>query len=182
MQLAVGGVLRDAVEHYANKRGGANRIASEYKLTKEQAEADLEWNFEPEESYVAAIEAAIAKSKVGDAKAKALKTMGLEAGAERSDIRRAYRSLLSKYHPDRAEKTAENEKKYKEVLEAYEVLGGKQLAQQDSYVGLASGSTARELSGPLGLIPDNALTLDNCQLLPLPDYDVEILRLRNVMG
>jgi len=67
------------------------------------------------------------------------------------------------------------------------VLGGKQLGQQDSYAGLASGAAARELSGPLQLHPAGgeegapAVSLADCALLPLPDRDVEILRLRNVM-
>ena len=49
--------------------------------------------------------------------------LGLEKGASESDIKRAYRKMAKKYHPDNnpGDKTAEA--KMKEVNEAYEVLG-----------------------------------------------------------
>jgi curved DNA-binding protein len=48
-------------------------------------------------------------------------TLGVARGAEADEIKRAYRKLARKYHPDVSkEKNAEN--KFKEVSEAYEVL------------------------------------------------------------
>ena len=49
------------------------------------------------------------------------KVMGLERNASQDDIKRAYRKLARKYHPD-VSKEADAENKFKEVNEAYEVL------------------------------------------------------------
>ena len=47
--------------------------------------------------------------------------MGVERGATQDEIKRAYRKLARKYHPD-VSKEADAEKRFKEVGEAYEVL------------------------------------------------------------
>ncbi|QCI21469.1 molecular chaperone DnaJ [Buchnera aphidicola (Hyadaphis tataricae)] len=49
-------------------------------------------------------------------------TLGIAKSAEERDIKKAYKKLAMKYHPDRNQgnKTAEN--KFKEIKEAYEVL------------------------------------------------------------
>lgn len=49
------------------------------------------------------------------------KTLGVEPDASADDIRRAYRKLARKYHPDR-NKESGSEDRFKEVGEAYEVL------------------------------------------------------------
>jgi curved DNA-binding protein len=49
------------------------------------------------------------------------KIMGLERNAAQDEIKRAYRSLARKYHPD-VSKEADAEAKFKELGEAYEVL------------------------------------------------------------
>jgi len=48
--------------------------------------------------------------------------LGLEKGASEDEIKRAYRKLAKKYHPDVNPGDAEAEAKFKEVGEAYEVL------------------------------------------------------------
>ncbi len=48
--------------------------------------------------------------------------LGLDKGAEEQEIKRAYRKMAKKYHPDLNQGDAEAEKKFKEVSEAYEVL------------------------------------------------------------
>ena len=48
--------------------------------------------------------------------------LGLEKGASPEDIKRAYRKLAGKYHPDRNPGDQEAEEKFKEIGEAYEVL------------------------------------------------------------
>ncbi|PIQ78584.1 molecular chaperone DnaJ [Candidatus Peregrinibacteria bacterium CG11_big_fil_rev_8_21_14_0_20_46_8] len=50
------------------------------------------------------------------------KILGIERTASDSDIKRAYRKLAQKYHPDRNTGDPEAEKKFKEVNAAYEVL------------------------------------------------------------
>ena len=49
--------------------------------------------------------------------------LGLEKGASESDIKRAYRKMAKKYHPDNNPGDKAAEAKMKEVNEAYEVLG-----------------------------------------------------------
>ena len=48
--------------------------------------------------------------------------LGLQKGASADDIKKAYRKLAMKYHPDRNPDNKEAEEKFKEAAEAYEVL------------------------------------------------------------
>lgn len=48
--------------------------------------------------------------------------LGLNKGADEASIKKAYRSLAKKYHPDMNPNNAEAEQKFKEVNEAYSVL------------------------------------------------------------
>ncbi len=48
--------------------------------------------------------------------------LGLSKGASDADIKKAYRSMAKKYHPDMNPGNAEAEAKFKEVNEAYDVL------------------------------------------------------------
>ena len=48
--------------------------------------------------------------------------LGVERGAAEGDVKKAYRRLAMKYHPDRNPGDAQAEEKFKEASEAYEVL------------------------------------------------------------
>lgn len=61
-------------------------------------------------------------------------TLGVKREASEAEIKSAYRKLARKYHPD-VNKTKEAEEKFKEINEAYEVLGDKQKRQRYDSLG-----------------------------------------------
>lgn len=59
------------------------------------------------------------------------KILGLERGASKDEVKKAFRKLSAQYHPD---KKTGDEARYKEITEAYAVLGDdKKKAEYDSY-------------------------------------------------
>lgn len=60
--------------------------------------------------------------------------LGVQRDADASQIKSAYRKLARKYHPD-VNKTKEAEEKFKDINEAYEVLGDKQKRQRYDSLG-----------------------------------------------
>jgi molecular chaperone DnaJ len=52
--------------------------------------------------------------------------LGLNEGANEEEIKKAYRKMSKKYHPDLNPNNTEAEEKFKKVVEAYEILTGKQ--------------------------------------------------------
>ncbi len=62
------------------------------------------------------------------------KTLGVSQGASKEEIKKAYKKLAIKYHPDRNSGDEKAEKKFKEVSEAYAVLSDPKKKQQfDTY-------------------------------------------------
>ena len=61
-------------------------------------------------------------------------TLGVKREATEAEIKSAYRKLARKYHPD-VNKTKEAEEKFKEINEAYEVLGDKEKRQRYDSLG-----------------------------------------------
>ncbi len=51
------------------------------------------------------------------------KILGVEKNASQDEIKKAYRQLAKKYHPDKTKGDKAGEEKFKEANEAYEVLG-----------------------------------------------------------
>ncbi|WP_075431767.1 molecular chaperone DnaJ [Buchnera aphidicola] len=61
-------------------------------------------------------------------------TLGLNNTATAYEIKRAYKKLAMKYHPDRNQGKKDTEKKFKEVKEAYEILSNtKKRSAYDQY-------------------------------------------------
>src|ERR1700679_3847052 len=85
------------------------------------------------------------------------KTLGVERGAEEDDLRKAYRKLARKYHPDLnpGDKSAEN--RFKDVQEAYDILSDSKKRSMYDQVGFysdagfaAGGAGAASAGAPRG--------------------------------
>ena len=81
--------------------------------------------------------------------------LGLSKGAGEAEIKKAYRSMAKKYHPDMNPGNAEAEAKFKEVNEAYAVLSdADKKAQYDQYGHAAFDQTAGGGYGGFGGFSD----------------------------
>jgi molecular chaperone DnaJ len=70
------------------------------------------------------------------------KLLGVSRSASADDVKKAYRKLAMKYHPDKNPGDRAAEDKFKEVTEAYEVLGDdkkRQMYDQFGHVGAGAG-------------------------------------------
>jgi DnaJ-domain-containing protein 1 len=59
---------------------------------------------------------------LSDADRRALKTLGLDADADRRSLRQRYSELVRRYHPDRNGGDRAHEKKLQQVIDAYTLL------------------------------------------------------------
>ena len=96
--------------------------------------------------------------------------LGVERNAEPAEIKRAYRKLALKYHPDQNAGDAQAEAQFKEAAEAYDVLGNSdKRAQYDRFghaafgAGVGAGgpgfSNIEDIFSPLGRCLRNGLSL-----------------------
>ncbi len=74
--------------------------------------------------------------------------LGVERNASKDDIKRAYRKLALKYHPDQNQGDPEAEKKFKEAAEAYDVLGDPEKRAQYDRFGHAAFAGGAGGGGP----------------------------------
>ncbi|MBI5606368.1 MAG: DnaJ domain-containing protein, partial [Deltaproteobacteria bacterium] len=65
------------------------------------------------------------------------KTLGVDKKASDAEIKKVYRKLAMKYHPDRNKGDKKAEEKFKELSEAYAVLSDKEKRKQYDTVGSA---------------------------------------------
>ena len=56
--------------------------------------------------------------------------IGVEKNASNSDIKKSYRKIAMKYHPDKNPDDKEAEKNFKEAAEAYSILSDNQKRKQ----------------------------------------------------
>ena len=66
------------------------------------------------------------------------KTLGVDAKASKDDIKKAYRRLAKKYHPDRNKGDAAAEQRFKEISEAHSVLNDDKKRRQYDLMGDAA--------------------------------------------
>lgn len=63
------------------------------------------------------------------------KILGVDKKASQAEIKKAYRGLAKKYHPDKNKDNAQAEEKFKDISEAYEVLGDEEKRNQYDHLG-----------------------------------------------
>jgi len=73
--------------------------------------------------------------------------LGVERNASQADIKKAYRKLAMKYHPDQNQGDKEAEASFKEAAEAYDVLGDDQKRAQFDQFGHAAFSQGGGFQG-----------------------------------
>ncbi len=73
--------------------------------------------------------------------------LGVSREATADEIKRAYRKLARKYHPDRNQGDKQSEERFKEVQEAYDTLSDPEKRKQYDAGGMFSGSGPRGFSG-----------------------------------
>ncbi len=73
--------------------------------------------------------------------------LGVDKNASADEIKSAYRKLAKKYHPDLNKDNPEAATKFKEINEAYEVLGDPQKKSNYDQYGSAEGPSANDFFG-----------------------------------
>ncbi|MDF2502852.1 molecular chaperone DnaJ [Clostridium sp.] len=76
--------------------------------------------------------------------------LGLQKGASDDEIKKAFRKLAIKYHPDKNQGNKEAEEKFKEINEAYQVLSDPQKKAQYDQFGTADFNGAGPGAGGYG--------------------------------
>lgn len=77
-------------------------------------------------------------------------TLGVQKGAAKEEIKKAYRKMAVKYHPDKNPGDTAAEEKFKEVTEAYEVLSDETKRQRYDQFGHAAFGPGRGGAGGAG--------------------------------
>ena len=81
--------------------------------------------------------------------------LGVSKDASEGDIKRSYRKMAMKYHPDRNPGDSEAETKFKESAEAYSVLSDPRKRQQYNQFGQAGVEGQQSYGGFGGISMDD---------------------------
>ena len=81
--------------------------------------------------------------------------LGISKGASESEIKKAYRKLAIKYHPDKNPDDSDAEEKFKEAAEAYEVLSNPEKKQRYDQFGHAGMGNQGGFGGGGGMNMDD---------------------------
>src|SRR5437763_6642618 len=73
--------------------------------------------------------------------------LGVKKTANEDEIKKAYRNLAKKFHPDKNKGTKDAENKFKEISEAYAVLSDKEKRGQYDRMGREAFSGANPFGG-----------------------------------
>lgn len=77
--------------------------------------------------------------------------LGVSRNADAAEIKKAYRKLALKYHPDRNPGDKEAEEKFKEAAEAYDVLSNEEKRQRYDQFGHAGMGGAGGFGGGMSM-------------------------------
>jgi curved DNA-binding protein len=78
------------------------------------------------------------------------KVLGVPKGATEKEIKAAYRKLAHKFHPDKNQGNKEAEARFKEIAEAYDVLGDKEKRKRYDELGANWNAYSRAAPGAQG--------------------------------
>jgi molecular chaperone DnaJ len=96
--------------------------------------------------------------------------LGVERSASQEEVKKAYRKLAFKYHPDKNPGDKEAEERFKEVVEAYEALSDAQRRaayDQFGHAGVGAGAGA---GGPFGGFGGEGLDLSDALRAFMRDF------------
>jgi len=104
--------------------------------------------------------------------------LGLPANAPKIDIKRAYRQMAKKFHPDHNKNDREAEDQFKKIAEAYETLSNEKYGFRQAIKKLIS-QLKQELNEHLDSINENTNEIhSNYEYIQELDQKIEKLKLR----